>query len=73
MAPQWAHITLTVHSSLWAVGFMARIATALAGAGISLNPVAGCYHDLLFVPWSERHQALVVLRELALAVPVGAP
>jgi len=70
--PQWAHITLAVHSSLSAVGFMARIAIALAAAGISLNPVAGFYHDHLFVPWSDRHQALVVLRQLAQMGPGGA-
>ena len=62
---QWAHITLTVHSSLSAVGFLARIATALAAAGISLNPVAGFYHDHLFVPWARRQQALDVLERLS--------
>jgi hypothetical protein len=63
-APQWAHITLSVHSSLSAVGFMARIATALAAAGISMNPVAGFYHDHLFVPWAEGPRALGVLGAL---------
>lgn len=70
--PQWAHIVLSVHSSLLAVGLLASIATALAGAGISLNPVAGYYHDHLFVPWSARQQALAVLRQLAQAPPIGA-
>lgn len=65
--PQWAHITLSVHSSLSAVGFIARIATALAAAGISLNPVAGYYHDHLFVPWSARNQSLQILQDLARA------
>jgi len=71
-ATEWAHITLSVHSSLSAIGFLARIAAPLAAAGISLNPVAGCYHDHLFVPWSARQQALAVLRQLAQAVPIGA-
>ncbi len=71
-ARRWAHIVLSVHSSLSAVGFLARIATALAGAGISLNPVAGYYHDHLFVPWPDRQQALAVLRQLAQAHPTGA-
>jgi hypothetical protein len=70
-APQWAHSVLSVHSSLLAVGFLASVATALAAAGISVNPVAGYYHDHLFVPWSARHQALAVLRQLAQARPSG--
>jgi len=37
-------ITLNVHSSLEAVGFMARIATALAAEGMGVNPVAGFFH-----------------------------
>src|SRR6185436_16397026 len=62
---RWAHITLSIHSSLSAVGFLACIATALSGAGISLNPVAGFYHDHLFVPWNRRVEALAVLEALA--------
>ena len=63
----WARITLAVHSSLSAVGFMARLGAALAAAGISANPVAGYYHDHLFVPWRERRRALAVLQGLAAA------
>ena len=36
-------ITLEIHSSLDAVGFFARIATALAKAGIGVNPVSGYF------------------------------
>jgi len=57
----WAYVTLTVHSSLAAVGMIAAISTRLAQAGISLNPVAGYYHDHLFVPWEKRDLALEVL------------
>ena len=58
----WARITLTVHSSLTAVGFIAEIARRLAEAGISLNPVSAYYHDHLFVPWERRVDAMECLR-----------
>lgn len=58
-------ITLRVHSALAAVGFLARIAAALAAAGIPLNPVSAYYHDHLFVPEDRAAQALEVLQALA--------
>ncbi|MCJ8307653.1 MAG: ACT domain-containing protein [Rhizobiaceae bacterium] len=58
-------ITLDVHSSLEAVGFMARIATELAKAGMGVNPVAGFYHDHLFVPEGREQNALEILAKLA--------
>lgn len=61
----WACITLTVHSSLSAVGFLAAITSKLAEAGISVNPVAAYYHDHLFVPWEKRQQAIEELRGLS--------
>jgi hypothetical protein len=54
-------ITLTVHSSLEAVGFLAAITGRLAEAGISVNPVSALYHDHLFVP---KHRAEEALRHL---------
>ncbi len=66
-ADAWACITLTVHSSLSAVGFLAAISARLAAAGISLNPVAGFHHDHLFVPWDRRHDALAVLDSIRTA------
>ena len=65
----WALITLTVHSSLEAVGFLAAISAALAAAGISLNAVSARYHDHLFVPWGRRLEALAILERLAGASP----
>jgi uncharacterized protein len=58
-------ITLTVHSSLEAVGFMAAISAALTRAGIGCNPVAGYYHDHLFVPEDKAEAAMAVLLALS--------
>jgi hypothetical protein len=63
--PAWARITLTVHSSLQAVGFLAAVAGALAREGISVNPVSAYHHDHLFVPWDRRRQALDILLALS--------
>lgn len=58
-------ISLEVHSSLEAVGFLARITTALAKHGLGVNPVSGFYHDHLFVPDGKEKDALRILQELA--------
>ncbi|NRB33765.1 MAG: ACT domain-containing protein [Rhodobacteraceae bacterium] len=58
-------ITLNVHSALEAVGFIARIATVLAGAGMGVNPVAGFYHDHLFIPENHAEDAMHLLAQLA--------
>ena len=58
-------ITLSVHSSLEAVGFIAAIATKLAESGISVNPVSGYYHDHLFVPVSRVDEVMKLLREFS--------
>lgn len=55
-------ITLDVHSSLEAVGFIAAIATRLAEAGMGVNPVSGFHHDHLFVPADRAEEAMEVLR-----------
>lgn len=58
-------ITLEVHSSLEAVGFMARIATELARHDMGVNPVAGFFHDHLFIPDGREQDALRILDRLA--------
>lgn len=58
-------ITLNIHSALDAVGFMARISTALARHNMGVNPVAGFYHDHLFVPEDRAADAMAVLLDLA--------
>lgn len=57
-------ITLNVHSSLEAVGFMAVIATRLASKGMGMNPVSGFYHDHLFVPEGREDEAIAELKSL---------
>ena len=57
-------ITLNVHSALEAVGFIALIATRLAALGMGVNPVAGFYHDHLFVPEDRAEDAMAALREM---------
>lgn len=59
----WACITLTIHSSLTAVGLIAAISRELAAAGLSVNPVSAYYHDHLFVLWDERERAMQVLQK----------
>lgn len=61
----FARIILTVHSALEGVGLTAAVSTALAGAGIACNVVAGFHHDHLFVPWERRDEALAILQRLA--------
>ena len=55
-------ITLTVHSSLEAVGLLAEVTARLAGRGISVNAVSGYYHDHLFVPVERADEAMDALR-----------
>ena len=54
-------ITLNVHSSLSAVGFLAAITDRLAGAGISVNAVSAVHHDHLFVPEEQASEAMEIL------------
>lgn len=63
--PTWSLITLTVHSDLEAVGFIARMSTELANAGISVNMVSAYYHDHLFVPPDKVERAMEVLKGLS--------
>jgi hypothetical protein len=56
-------ITLTVHSSLDAVGLTAAVASKLASKGISANIIAAYYHDHIFVPTEKAAHALSALKE----------
>ena len=60
--PTWGMITLSIHSSLEAVGFLAAITTSLAAIDIPVNAVSAYYHDHIFVPYKRRDDALECLR-----------
>lgn len=56
-------ITLTVHSSLEAVGLTAAVSKKLADKGISANVIAAYYHDHIFVQSAKAEEALYALTE----------
>ena len=58
-------VTLTVHSALDAVGFLAAITTRLAAAGISVNAVSAFFHDHLFVPAGRAEETVEILCRMA--------
>ncbi|MEZ8028655.1 ACT domain-containing protein [Enterovibrio norvegicus] len=59
----YKQITLTVHSSLDAVGLTAAVANKLADNGISANVIAAYYHDHIFVQAEKADPALAALQE----------
>ena len=58
-------ITLTVHSSLEAVGLTAAFSKALSEKGISCNVVSAFYHDHIFVPCQDADKAMETLSRLS--------
>lgn len=63
--PDFARITLMVHSDLEGVGLTAAVAGALAEAGIACNMVAALHHDHAFVPAERADEALAILQRLS--------
>ena len=59
-----ARITLSISSSLSAIGLTAEVSQTLARAGISCNVIAGFRHDHLFVDADRGAQAAALLRQL---------
>jgi uncharacterized protein len=58
-------ISLTVHSSLDAVGLTAAFSAELAKHDISANIVAAFYHDHIFVGAADAERAVEALRDLS--------
>ncbi|KAK3713699.1 hypothetical protein LTR37_008393 [Vermiconidia calcicola] len=59
-------ITLNVHSSLDAVGFIAAVGKRLTELGTGVNPVSGYYHDHLFIPVGKEEMVVDALKKMAL-------
>jgi hypothetical protein len=60
-----AWLTVSVHSSLDAVGLTAALANALADRGIACNVLAAYFHDHLLVPLDRVDEAIECLEGLA--------
>ena len=58
-------ITLTVHSSLEAVGLTAAFSKVLSEQQISCNVVAAFYHDHIFVNKNEAQKAMQILNSFS--------
>ena len=61
-------ITLTVYSSLEAVGLTAAVSRCLAERGIGANVVAAYHHDHIFIPSQQAENAMVALQTLSAGV-----
>jgi uncharacterized protein len=60
-----AWVTLTVHSSLSAVGLTSACINALTLPKIPCNMVAAYFHDHIFIPLADAEKALICLHELS--------
>lgn len=58
-------VTLSVHSSLEAVGFLAAITRHLADHGLNVNAVSAYFHDHLFVPAARAGEVVSLLEQLS--------
>ena len=67
----WRRITLSVHSSLQAVGLTACVSKALSDAGICANIVAGYHHDHIFVQAESAELACDAILELGMRKELG--
>lgn len=61
---RWVWLELSVYSDLQAVGFLARVAAALAEADVPCNAVAAYHHDHIFVPEGKADAAIQAIEAL---------
>lgn len=61
---EMAWLSLTVQSSLDAVGLTAAVSQVLGDAGVACNVLAGYHHDHLLVPAEQAASAITALRSL---------
>ena len=61
---RWVWLELSVYSDLQAVGFLAKVAAALAEVGVPCNAVAAYHHDHIFVPESKADVAISAIEAL---------
>ncbi len=61
----YSWITLSVHSSLEAVGLTAAVSASLAEQNISCNVIAAYHHDHIFVPVLDSKKAMKCLISLS--------
>ncbi|KAJ5287422.1 hypothetical protein N7478_003108 [Penicillium angulare] len=64
-------ISLTIHSSLEAIGLIAAITDRLKNSGISTNVVSGFFHDHIYVPARRAEDAMQVLEQLTIDAREG--
>lgn len=69
---EWKMITLTVHSALDAVGFLATITGSLAAEGIAVNVISAYYHDHLFLSAEQTPRAMEILKHISRSAPGSA-
>ena len=61
---RWIWLELSVYSDLQAVGFLAKVANALAEADVPCNAVAAYHHDHIFVPEGKADAAISAIEAL---------
>ena len=61
---RWIWLELSVYSDLQAVGFLAKVANALAEADVPCNAVAAYHHDHIFVPEGKADAAIRAIEAL---------
>jgi len=61
---RWIWLELSVYSDLQAVGFLAKVANALAKANVPCNAVAAYHHDHIFVPEGKADAAIRAIEAL---------